>query len=178
MNHYGSLDRLARASAAELARIKGVGSAKAVQLRAAFEMGSRLAQSRIRELPMDKPEQVCNLLGDEMRQLPHESLRVIALNGKLRLLAIEEISRGTINETVAHPRDVLRVPILNQAYGFILTHNHPSGDPAPSQSDFIFTRKVCDAAKIMQVPFLDHVILGAPRESGPSWFSFKEAGLL
>lgn len=176
---YGSLHELCRVPAQELSKIKGVGMTKAVQLKAAFEIASRLAASRRREIPVETPQDVQALLGDEMRQLAVESLRVVALNAKLRVIAVEEISRGTISETVANPRDVLRVALLHQAYGFLLVHNHPSGDPAPSRADLEFTQKVKEAARTMNVLFHDHIILGVGSESKPdSYYSFRETGYL
>lgn len=83
-----------------------------------------------------------------------------------------------MNETVAHPRDVLRVGLLNQAYAFVLVHNHPSGDPLPSQPDLEFTLRVRECAKLMQIDFLDHIILGSSHDAEKGYYSFKEAGYL
>lgn len=179
MTLYPSLDDLCRTPAQEIARIKGIGMAKAVQLKAAFELAIRLASSKRRELPVRTPEDVHLLLGEEMRQLSYESLRVVALNTRLNLIAIKEISRGNINETVACTRDVLRAALDQQAHSFVLVHNHPSGDPAPSQPDFIFTQKVRDAARLLEVGFNDHIILGVASQSRPHpYYSFKKEGYL
>lgn len=179
LQRYGSLHDLCRVSARELSKIKGIGMTKAVQLKAAFELASRLASSRRRELPIEAPEDVMALLGEEMRLLSVESLRVLALNTKLNLIAVEEVSRGTINETIAHPRDVFRIALLHQAYGVLVVHNHPSGDPAPSQADLDFTRKLADCGRLLQVNLLDHIILGVASERQPrAYYSFKEAGYL
>jgi DNA repair protein RadC len=178
MARYQSLDNLGKVSAQEIAKIKGLGMTKAVQLKAAFELGARLSRSRALHLPVATPQDVQLLLGEEMRQLPYESLRVIAVNTRLKLLAAEELSRGTINETVAHPRDVLRVALLHQAYGIVVVHNHPAGDCAPSQADLTFTLRVRDAAKLMQIIFLDHIILASTDGTEKGYYSFKEAGYL
>lgn len=175
---YQTLDNLSKTPAQELAKIKGLGMTKAVQLKAAFELAVRLSRSQALDQPVEGPGDVQRLLGEEMRQLPHESLRVIAVNTRLKMLAIQEISRGTINETVAHPRDVLRVGLMHQAYGIILVHNHPSGDPSPSAADLAFTLLVRDAAKLMQIEFLDHIILGSLSEGEKGYYSFKESGYL
>lgn len=176
---FGSLERLARAPVQELAKIKGIGPAKAVQLAAAFALGSRLSVERVVAQPMNEPARVAEFLGDSMRQLGREVLKVLSLNTRLELIACDEASTGTVNETVAHPRDILRFPILHQAYGFILAHNHPSGSPEPSQADHQFTLRLRDAAGLMQILMLDHVIIGAPRPERPGgYFSFKEAGYL
>jgi DNA repair protein RadC len=175
---YQTLDNLSKTPAQELAKIKGLGMTKAVQLKAAFELAVRLSRSQALDQPMEGPLHVQRLLGEEMRQLPHESLRVIAVNTRLKMLGVQEISRGTINETVAHPRDVLRVGLMQQAYGIILVHNHPSGDPSPSAADLAFTLQVRDAAKLIQIEFLDHIILGSTSEKEKGYYSFKESGYL
>jgi len=83
-----------------------------------------------------------------------------------------------VNESIAHPRDVFRPAMLASAYAVIVVHNHPSGDPSPSQSDHSLTRRLAEAAELLQIKLLDHVIIGAPAEGRPPYFSFKEAGVL
>lgn len=175
---YDGLERLARADVRELSSIKGIGPAKAVQLKAAFELGARLARATVESQPVASPQDVERLLGAEMRLLGQESLRVILLNTRLRLIAVKELSRGSTNETVSHPRDVMEAAVLHRAYGFILAHNHPSGDPAPSSADHEFTIRLRDAARIMKVQFIDHVILGSPAPGRAASYSFKESGYL
>ncbi len=176
--HFGSLAALARASLAELAKIKGVGRAKAVQLAAAFGLASRLARENIADTPLNSPEQIYELLGAEMRQLGQESLRVILLDSKLRLLRVEQVSLGSLNECLAHPREILRPAVLHNAFAFILVHNHPSGDPSPSDADRRVTIRMAEAAKMLQVTFFDHVILGSPSPGRSPFFSFREAGVI
>ena len=176
---YSTLDALCRASALELSKIKGVGMTKAVQLKAAFELAARLSASRRQELPIDTPEDVYQLLGEEMRSLPVETLRVIALNTRHHLIAVKEVTRGTLNETIAHPRDILKVAVEHNAYGVIVAHNHPSGDPAPSNADLEFTQGLKKAAQILQIELFDHIILGTSSEKQPkAYYSFREAGYL
>ncbi|MFQ3670269.1 MAG: DNA repair protein RadC [Verrucomicrobiia bacterium] len=177
--HFGSLERLARTPVAELANIKGIGPAKAVQLAAAFALGSRLAAEHAIARPMNDPATVAGFLGHSFRQLSREVLRVISLSTRLELIACDEASAGTVNETVAHPRDILRFPLLHHAYGFILAHNHPSGDPTPSQADHALTLRLREAGLLMQIPLIDHIIIGNPRPDYPTgYYSFKEAGYL
>jgi len=176
--HFGSLAALSRASVPELAKIKGVGNAKAVQLAAAFGLASRLARENLVATPLDTPARIHELLGPEMRQLGKESLRVVLLDSKLRLLRVEEVSLGSLNECLAHPREILRPAVLHNAFAFILVHNHPSGDPSPSDADRRVTLRIAEAAKILQVNFFDHVILGSPAENRAAYFSFREAGVI
>ena len=175
---FGSLAALSRASLAELAKIKGVGRTKAVQLAAAFGLASRLARENIADTPISTPEQIYELLGAEMRQLGKESLRVILLDSKLRLQRVEEVSLGSLNECLAHPREILRPAVLHNAFAFILVHNHPSGDPSPSDADRRVTIRMAEIAKIMQVTFFDHVILGSPSPGRAPFFSFREARVI
>ena len=161
---------------AELAKVKGIGLAKAVQLAAAFGLGQRLAFETISAQPMDKPALIYALLGAEMRTLERESLRIVLLDTKSHLIRVEEISLGSLNETTAHPREILRPAIIHAAFAFVLVHNHPSGDPAPSDADRRMTRKIIEAASLLQIVFADHVIIGAPRPGRLPYFSFAEAG--
>jgi len=178
LSEYQTLDRLARADVRQLVKIKGIGKAKAIHIKAAFELAGRFSKSQHIDLPMQSPAQVQAFLGDELRQLDHESLRVLCLDAKLNLKEQKEISRGTVNETTAHPRDVLEVAILNRAYGIILVHNHPSGDPSPSSADYDFTLRVREAAQTMQINLIDHIILGKSTAQRAGYYSFKEAGYL
>jgi DNA repair protein RadC len=175
---FGTLGGLSRASVAELARIKGVGPAKAVQLAAAFGLGTRLARESLARTPLDNPQLIYDLLGHEMRQLGKESLRIVLLDTKLRLIRVEEISLGTLNECIAHPRDIFRPALVNNAHAVVLVHNHPSGDPSPSEADRRLTIRLMEAARLLQVTFFDHVIIGAPTNAHASFFSFRGAGLI
>ena len=175
---FGSLAALARASLTELAKTKGVGRTKAVQLAAAFGLASRLAKESLTDTPLDTPAKIYELLGAEMRQLGKESLRVVLLDSKLRLLCVEQVSLGSLNECLAHPREILRPAVLHNAFAFILVHNHPSGDPTPSDADRRVTLRMAEAAKMLQVNFFDHVILGSPSAGHAPYFSFREAGVI
>lgn len=175
---FKSLAGLARASVKELARIKGVGPTKAIQLAAAFELASRLARESTERLPVETPAQVWSLLGAEMAKLTRESLRVILLDTKLKLLRTEQISLGTLNESLAHPREIFQPAILHKAYGLIVVHNHPSGDPTPSEADRRLTQRLRSAAELLAIQLVDHVILGNADGGRTPWFSFREAGML
>ena len=173
------MDGLARADAASLSKIKGVGPAKALQLVAAFGLGARLSRSVAEARLVQTAADVVALLGEEMRLLNYESVRVVLLNTKHHLLGVEEISRGVLDESVFHPREALRAALARNAAAVILVHNHPSGDPRPSPADRQVTERFSQAAGLMQVPLLDHVILGVPsKENQSGYFSFKEHLLL
>jgi DNA repair protein RadC len=178
LKQSGSLSGLSRCSVQEIASIRGIGAAKAILLVAAFGLGQRLANERLARQKLDSPELVYELVAAEMRTLHKESLRVILLDTRYRLLQMEEISVGSVNESIAHPRDVFRPAVISSAYAVIVIHNHPSGDPSPSQSDHSLTRRLAEAAELLQIKLLDHIIIGAPGEGRLPYFSFKEAGVL
>ena len=108
----------------------------------------------------------------DMKRLHQEVVRVALLDGQLRCITKVDISSGTVNESLATPREILRPAIIHSAYAFVLVHNHPSGSITPSEADRELTRRVTAAAQILQIQFLDHVIVGQ------GYFSFQEAGLL
>jgi DNA repair protein RadC len=175
---YGSLEGASRCKLKELSAIPGIGPAKASELMAAFALGNRLAKQKLVKQKLDSPELIHELLGNEMRMLRKESLRVVLLDTRYHLIRVEEVSSGSVNESIAHPRDVFRPALVESAYAVIVVHNHPSGDATPSQTDHSLTRRLAEAAELLQIKMLDHIIIGAPSERGPGYFSFKEAGVL
>lgn len=127
----------------------------------------------------DSPEASCEYWANYIQAdltIPqcNENLIVLLLNTRLKVFAHHVVSQGTVNETLVHPRNVLRPAIVQNAHCFILMHNHPSGDPSPSTADRTVTKRICEAADLMQIRFLDHVIFGAANNH----FSFQEAGLM
>jgi DNA repair protein RadC len=175
---YGSLAALGRLPVSELAREPGLGPAKASKLSAAFEMGTRVAREQLREVPLDTPELIHQMYGPQMSHLAQEQVVVAVLDTRLRHIGTCVASIGTVNESTAHPREILRPVITRGAHGFVLIHNHPSGDPSPSRSDESVTRRLVEAAALMQVRFLDHVIIGRPSPGRSPYYSFREAGLI
>jgi DNA repair protein RadC len=178
LEKYKSLTGISRCSVKELREIPGIGATKALELVAAFGLGQRLARETLSKQKLDSPELVSELVGPEMRRLRIESLRVILLDTRYRLLHIEEVSLGSLNESIAHPREIFRPALTYSAHAVIVVHNHPSGDASPSQTDHSLTRRLAEAAELLQIKLLDHIIIGAPSEEGPGYFSFKEAGVL
>jgi DNA repair protein RadC len=178
LDKYKSFAELSRCSVRELSGIKGIKQAKALELVAAFNLGKRFAQEPMFQQKLDSPELIHKLLGDEMRMLQIESLRVVLLDTRYRLKRVETVSLGSLNESIAHPREIFRPALTYSAYAVIVVHNHPSGDASPSQTDHSLTRRLAEAAELLQIKLLDHIIIGAPSEGNPGYFSFKEAGVL
>ncbi len=175
---HGSLSQLGRLEAAEIAQEKGLGLAKASQLLACFELGARVAKEEIKTAKMDSPETIANFLQAILGHKRTETLLVLAVDRKLNLIRYQEVSSGDVSSTSAHPRDILRPVIVNQAEGFFLAHNHPSGDPTPSPADIKVTQNVAEAAKLMKINFHDHLIIGKASRHNDSYYSFSEAGRL
>ncbi len=179
LRRKGSLRALSRCSPSELSKAAtGMGPAKAAELAAAFELGKRLARGGTERPVLDSAAAVYETFGAELQARDREVLRVVLLDTKLRLLAVEDIALGSLNECVAHPREIFRPAIVHSAYAAILVHNHPSGDPAPSQADNRLTRQLGDAAKLLQINLLDHIIIGLPDGGRIPYFSFREAGVI
>jgi DNA repair protein RadC len=179
LRECGSLREFSRRSTAELAALKGLGPAKAAILAAAFELGRRSAREIARETPLDLPAKVFDYLGLQMLALNHEEVHLLCLNARLQLEHHELIFRGSLTETSAHPREILRPVMIRTSHAFMIVHNHPSGDPNPSEADRRFTRSLRDAADLLRLKFTDHIIIGHPSESRSlPYFSFRESGLL
>lgn len=175
----GGFENISRCTPKEIrSHAKGIGAAKSIELAAAFEIGKRLARGKSLAPLMDTPKRIFDAFGGEMMALRQESLRVLLLDSKLRLIRAEEISRGSLNECLAHPREIFRQAYIHSAYGIAIIHNHPSGDPTPSAADLRITRNLAEAAKLLQITLLDHVILGSPDGGRSPYYSFREAGIL
>jgi DNA repair protein RadC len=178
LKHFDSLQALSRAQPKEYQKIPGIGPVKAIELAALFEMAKRVAKEEFQTQPLNCPEDVYAYLGAEMRALPREVVRLLLLDTKGHLIRMEEVSSGSVNETVAHPREILRPAVTYSAHAFILVHNHPSGDPSPSAADRQVTRRIAEAANIFQIRFNDHIIIGHPQSGKTPYFSFRESGVL
>ncbi len=174
----GGLVGLSRMDAHELQDIPGIGPAKSCELAAVFELGRRALEQKIQKEKVDSPEAVYALMAHQMAALRQESVRVILLNTRHRLMRIETVSTGSVNESIADPREIFRPAIIHNAHAIILVHNHPSGDPSPSETDRKMTARMLEISQLMRVQLLDHVIIGSPSPEHPPYFSFKEAGLL
>lgn len=180
LREHRSLRHLSRMEPAALTEIKALGPAKAAKLAAAFEIGRRAARENAEpDIPLDSPERVYELVGAEMQALGYESVRLLLLTTKMTLLRMDELFRGSLTECTASPRELLRKALVHNAPSFILLHNHPSGDPTPSDADRRTTRRLRDAAATMDITLQDHVIIGAPSASREKpYFSFREHGMI
>ena len=177
--HFQSIERLAGASVEELSAIKGVGTAKAVQLKAAFALASRLPATREARPMLRTPRDVADRLREEMQHFEVEEFHVLMLDTKNRLIRDIKVSKGTLNASLVHPREVFREAIRAGAASVILVHNHPSGDPTPSGDDIRITREMMEAGRLLKIEVLDHIIIGK-RDSGRTedYVSVKEMGLI
>lgn len=179
LDECGSLRNLSRQRAKEMvSQHKGLGPAKAAHIAAAFELGRRAAKEEIIHRPMNEPDLVHRYFAPRMEALGHEELHILILNTKMCLAHDEKVFQGSLNEAQAQPREIMRLALIHRAYAFILVHNHPSGDPTPSEADRRFTARMRECAGQMLITFADHIIIGAPRNGAKPWFSFKCAGLL
>jgi DNA repair protein RadC len=170
----GSLRGLAARPSAELLRMRGVGPAKAARLLAAFELATRLTQESRRPVPrIREPADVSRLMGPRLRDLPVEEFHLLALDSQSQVLRDVLITRGLLNSSLVHPREVFRAAIAEAAAGIIVVHNHPSGDPTPSAEDRAVTRQLAEAGRLLDLPVYDHVIV-----AGDRFVSFASTGLL
>ena len=175
---FGTLDGLARAPLEELRQVKGVGRDKAVTLKAAFTLARKMAAEMRAEAPLlDTPERIADLLREESRQQDVEQFRVVLLNTRRRLIGLETISQGTLDTLLVHPREVFKRAIAANASAVVLVHNHPSGDPTPSEADIKVTRDLIRAGQLLKIEVLDHVIIGRrTMERQKDFVSLREMG--
>lgn len=175
---FGTLHALAQASVDDLRSFKGVGRDKAVTLVAAFTLARKMAADLHGEPPLlDTPEAIANFMRELLRLLPVETFRVILLNTRRRLIRVAEVADGTLDTLLVHPREVFKPAIAANASALVLVHNHPSGDPTPSEADIKVTRDLIRAGQLLKIEVLDHVILGrATRERPRDYTSLRELG--
>jgi DNA repair protein RadC len=140
-------------------------------------MGAVALREERQSLTIDSPLVIADLCS-EMRFLDRESLRVVLLDAKQHLIKVAIVSQGTVNESLAHPREIFKPVITHSAHSFILVHNHPSGDPSPSDADLRLTRRINETSRILQLNLVDHVIIGSLAPGRSDYFSFKEGGVI
>lgn len=174
LSFFSGLKSLVQANVEELSKIKGIGPAKAAQMKAALEIGSRLASATDGTRPAIKgPEDAAQMVMEEMRHLDREHFCALLLNTKHQVVARETISVGTLNSSLVHPRELFKAAIKRSAAALILVHNHPSGDPTPSREDREITDRLKEAGTIIGIDVLDHIIIG-----DKNFISLKAMGML
>jgi len=170
----GALRWIARQPVAALTAVSGVGTARAVVIHAALELGRRMTlESRDEGCPVRSPRDVVAYFAPRMEDLPVEEFHVAVLDAQHRLERDVTVTRGLLSSSLVHPREVFREAIAERAAAVILVHNHPSGDPMPSADDRAVTEQLVAAGRLLDIPVHDHVIIGRGR-----YTSFAEAGLL
>lgn len=158
----------------ELINIKGIGICKAAQILAVMEIGKRINRRGSQDkVKVTSPDILVNILMDEMRFLFKEHFKIALLDTKNQILGIENISVGTLNASIVHPRDVFKVAIKRNCNSIILIHNHPSGDVEPSNEDINITRRLMDAGNLLGISILDHIIIGDNK-----YLSFKQKNII
>ena len=157
-----------------------MGRDKAVTLQAAFELAGRMAKELRRDSPwLDSPDRIADLLRDENRRYRVEQFQIVLLTTRRTLIAVEKVSSGTLDTLLVHPREVFKTAVVSNASAIVLVHNHPSGDPAPSEADIKVTRDLIRAGQILKIEVLDHVILGRRTDERTQDFvSLRELGYL
>jgi DNA repair protein RadC len=178
LQKFGTLENLARASLDDIRKVKGIGRDKAIALKSAFTLAQRMASELAGDAPMlDSPERVADYLRESNRLLEVETFQAVLLNTRRRLIRVEQLSQGTLDTILVHPREVFRAAIAANAAAVIIVHNHPSGDPTPSDSDIKATRDLVRAGQLLKIDVLDHVILGrATEQRTKDYVSLRELG--
>ena len=162
LSQFGNLRGIAEATIEELAKIKGIGPAKASQIKAAFELGNRLenTQESDKKPVVKTPEDVVNLIQKKLKGKKKEYFLVLSLDTRGKLIKTSEVSIGSLDSSIVHPREVFKEALTASAASVIFVHNHPSGEPEPSEDDIKLTRRLADAGDILGIEVLDHVITG------------------
>ena len=177
LQRFGNLESVARAPWEQL-RGPGIGRDKALALKSAFALAKRLSEELRNESPvLDHPEAVAAILRDDTISAPVERLQVLLVNTRRRLLRVETVAEGLLDQILVHAREVFRPAIVAGAHAIILAHNHPSGDPSPSEADIRVTRDLIRAGNLLKIELLDHLILGRRTQERPRDFvSLRELG--
>lgn len=174
LNQVGSIRQLVDLSIEELTSIRGIGTAKAIQIKAGIELGRRITRtSRDEASIIRSPRDVADMLIEQMRYLQKEHFVCLFLNTKNQVISQETLSMGSLNAAIVHPREVFRAAIKCSSASMICAHNHPSGDPTPSPEDVSLTRRLIDAGQIIGIEVLDHLVIGDTK-----FVSLKEQGLM
>jgi DNA repair protein RadC len=168
------LQFLSTSTLEELSGFKGIGTAKAAQIKAAIEIGKRLKNFRTdHKIKINKPFDAVEMLMEDMRYLKKEHLKVLFLNTKNFVICVQDLSIGSLSSSVVHPREIFSEAIRKSCSSIIVSHNHPSGDPTPSQEDISITKRLHEVGKLVGIELLDHLIIG-----DGIYISLKEKGII
>lgn len=172
---FGSVAAIAGATVEELKQVSGIGTAKACQIKAAFELARRFQENCVpnnREA-ITSPEAVVRLIKPRLIEKKKECFFTVLLDIRNRHIRTEQVSVGSLDATIAHPREVFDPALHDHAPSIIVVHNHPSGDPTPSAEDISLTRRLVEAGKVLGIKLLDHIVI-----AGEKFYSFRGEGLL
>lgn len=174
LNEFGTFENLDQATVTEMCQVKGIGSAKAAQIKAALEVGKRMASKPASvKVKLKSSRAFVEQFAPFLKNLKKEIVKIVLLDPKLHYIKDLTISEGSLNASIVHPREVMIPAIRESAASFALIHNHPSGDSTPSQQDFEITHRLNQTGKIVGIKMIDHIIIG-----GNGFFSFADEGLL
>ncbi|ERI90103.1 DNA repair protein RadC [Clostridiales bacterium oral taxon 876 str. F0540] len=174
LKETGGLNGLLSSDAHEFLSLKGIGAAKAAQLMALAEISKRFRTFRSgEEYKITQPKDAAELLMEDMRYLKQEHLKVIMLNTKNIVITVKTVSVGSLNSSIVHPREVFCEAIKKSSASIIISHNHPSGDPSPSNEDISLTQRIKESGRLLGIELLDHIIIG-----NGNYISLKEKGIL
>ena len=171
---FGNIKAISEATLEELSQIKGIGFAKAAQLKASFELGKRQdLEPELKDFDIKDPQSIVKAIRASIKDKAKEHFKLILLNARNKIIGIFTVSIGTLNASIVHPREVFKDAITHDAYSVVSAHNHPSGDTEPSEDDLMITKKLVESGKILGVEVTDHIII-----TKNGYFSFKEKGLI
>ena len=174
LSTFGNVRAISEASLEELTQVKGIGLAKASQIKACFELGKRQdLEIDLKDFDIKDPQSIVKAIRATIKDKAKEHFKLILLNSRNKIIGISTISIGTLNANLVHPREVFKEAIIHNASSVVLAHNHPSDDPEPSEADLEITKRIIEAGKIMGIDVLDHIII-----TKTGFMSFKEKKLI
>ena len=177
ISSFGSLDQLSEASIEELKEVKGLGLAKACQIKACFEISKRIVReeslNKNKSVIIKSPKDLFPFLREKVINFHKEYFIVVSLDNRNKIISIDTVSVGTLNSSLIHPRETFEIAIKNHAAGIILCHNHPSGELKPSEDDLVVTQNLVKAGKLLGIEVDDHLII-----TKNNYFSFKEKKII
>ncbi|HEX3716409.1 MAG TPA: DNA repair protein RadC [Verrucomicrobiae bacterium] len=178
LQRFKTLSALSQASLEQLQETNGIGPDKAIALKSAFTLARRMARELQGETPvLDNPSAIADFLREDNRSYEVEHFQIVLLNTRRKLIRVELVSQGLLDTLLVHPREVFKPAIAANASAIVLVHNHPSGDPTPSQADITVTRDLIRAGALLKIEVLDHVILGrCGKEGTKDYASLRELG--